>query len=500
MATIAVGGFQHETNTFAPVKASFDKFEQADGWPRLCRGADLIKETKGVHLPLTGAMDTLTTYGYDLFPLSWCSATPSAHVTEGAFERISGQIIEDIEKAMKRPGGLDGVYLDLHGAMVCEHTEDGEGEILRRVRDVVGEDMPIAVSLDLHANVTDLMVEKASVIEIYRTYPHVDMGETGARAARHLHSLLNTGEKWAKAHIKPDFLVPLVFGCTYLPAPSEMYNVVLPELLESDPSVAALSFACGFNLADIKECGPSIIAYAETQEDADRVAKALSDALDERRNGFGGKIFTPDEVVAEAQRIAASADKPVIIADTQDNPGGGGPGDTTGLLRAFVSNKASNTLVGIFNDPAAALKCHEAGIGAEIELSIGGKLQPEDEPFICKVKVLSLGDGVFTGIGPMWGGANFQMGNMALVELESGVRVAIMSKPMQTGDTSMLRHLDIEPENEKIIAVKSSVHFRADFQPIASEVLVVAAEPGPVRADANSLNYKNLRSGVSKTP
>ncbi len=505
MAIIAVGGFQHETNTFAPVKASFSNFEQADGWPRLCRGKDLFSVTKGVHLPLTGAIEVLEATGHDLYPLTWCSATPSAHVTQDAFERVSSMILEDLKKAMKRPGGIDGIYLDLHGAMVCEHMEDGEGELLRLVRDLVGADMPIAVSLDLHANVTELMVENATVLDIFRTYPHVDMGETGARTARHLCNLINTREQWAKSYRKFDFLIPLVFGCTYLPTPKELYEDVLPELLEGDPSIASLSLACGFNLADIYECGPSVVAYGETQEDADRIADKMYNAVLQRQSGFGGKVYQADECIAVAMEKAKRSNKPIIIADTQDNPGGGGPGDTTGLLRAMIRAEASGAIVGIFNDAASAALAHETGLGNDTRFSIGGILMPGDEPYISNAKVIALGDGVFTGTGPMWGGANFQMGNMALVEIalegkEQGVRVAFMSKPMQTGDTSMLRHLGIEPADESIISVKSSVHFRADFQPLAEEILVVAAEPGPVRADGDALVFKNLRDHVRQTP
>ena len=194
--------------------------------------------------------------------------------------------------------------------------------------------------------------------------------------------------------------------------------------------------------------------------------------------------------------LAQDADKPVVIADTQDNPGGGGPGDTTGMLRALVEGEASGAVIAMLIDPASANHAHEVGEGAEVVLDLGGQEFPEDEPYRRTCRVLKLGDGVFTGTGPMWGGANFQLGNMALVET-GGVKVILASKAMQAGDTSMLRHLGLEPAEQSIIALKSSVHFRADFQPLAKEVLVASA-PGPVYADPKRLDFKRIRSGVRR--
>ena len=492
MARIAVGGFQHETNTFAPVKASFEKFERADGWPALCRGEGLFAGVDGVHIPLTGVLDVLRGAGHDLAPLLWCSATPSAHVTKDAFERVAEMFLEDIRAA----GPLDAIYLDLHGAMVTEHLEDGEGELLRRIRDLVGPDLPIAVSLDLHANVTPQMVEMATVMDVFRTYPHVDMGETGARTARHLNKILSSGQRPFKAFRQADFLIALTHGCTYMQPAKTLYEKSLPDILSDNRKLMGLSFAAGFHLADIHDAGPSVLAYAESQEAADKAADKMLAAVNRQEAAFGGKIYEASDAVAEAKRLADGADRPVIIADTQDNPGGGGPGDTTGMLRALVEGGAVGAVMAMIIDPESADHAHEAGEGASVTLNLGGREYPEDLPYRCECKVLKLGDGKFTGTGPMWGGARFQLGNMALVET-GGVKVIIASKAMQAGDTAMLRHLDVEPADQPIIALKSSVHFRADFQPLAKEVLVGAA-PGPVYADPAKLDFKRLRAGVRR--
>lgn len=492
MARIAVGGWQHETNTFAPLKADFAAFEEPGGWPGLSRGREMFDAVEGVHLPITGAMQTLDRHGHELVPLLWCAATPCAHVTEDAFERISEMLLSDLERALP----VDGVYLDLHGAMVCEHFEDGEGEFLRRVRELVGNDLPVAVSLDLHANLTEAMVRHASVIDVFRTYPHVDMGETGARTAAHLHHLIESGERWASALRRTDFVIPLNWGCT-LVDPAKTLYAWLPGLV-TEP-VTAASLACGFHLADIAEMGPGIVTYAREQAAADAAADALLGMVSDAEASFAGGILGPDEAVAAALARLPRATGPVVLADTQDNPGGGGTGDTTGMLRALVQGGATGSVLGLLCDKQAAAAAHAAGVGAELSLELGGKSAAADQqPYAARYNVLALGDGRFTATGPMWLGSRVRLGPMALLEV-SGVRVLVTSKAMQAADQAMFRHLGVEPGEESIMVLKSSVHFRNDFQDIADTILVVAA-PGPVYADPGRLEFHNLRPGIRLVP
>ncbi|MDJ0686017.1 MAG: M81 family metallopeptidase [Alphaproteobacteria bacterium] len=491
---IAIGGFQHETNTFAPVKADFAAFERPDAWPRYVAGPELFDEIAGVHIPITGAVEALQIAGADLVPLSWCSATPSAHVTEEAYERIAGRMVELLAEAMEE-APLDGLFLDLHGAMVCEHLEDGEGALLSRIRALVGPDLPIVISLDLHANVTPEMVEHADLMEIYRHYPHTDMGETGARAARALVRIIESATRPAKAYRQAEFLIPLQWGCTFHDPAESLYRTHLEGLLDQGVS-DSLSFACGFPLADIHHVGPAVVAYDPDPDKAGAAADAMMDAVEKAEAAFAGTIHPPDAGVAYARR--SNGPKPVVIADSQDNPGGGGPGDTTGMLAALLRQRPDSALIGVFSDPQTAEAAHQAGVGGTIQAEIGGKLFPGDAPVSTPARVLALGDGAFKGTGPMWGGANFRLGRMALLDC-GGVHVAIASKPMQAGDQSMFRHLGAEPSDYKIVVVKSSVHFRADFQPIAEEVIVAAA-PGPVYADPGALEWRNIRPGLRTRP
>src|SRR6185436_19838596 len=191
MTRIAVGGFQHETNTFAPSKADYAAFEAGGGWPGAQYGEPIFRAVEGANIPAAGAIAALRAKGHRLVGTAWAAASPSADVTDDAFERITGRLVSELRRSLP----VDGVYLDLHGAMVAESFDDGEGEVLRRVREVVGERVPVVASLDLHANVTRAMIERADGLVAYRTYPHVDMAETGARAARLLDAMLKRGER-----------------------------------------------------------------------------------------------------------------------------------------------------------------------------------------------------------------------------------------------------------------------------------------------------------------
>src|SRR3984885_14465533 len=334
MTRIAVGGFLHETNTFAPTKASYDDFVHGGGWPAMAQGADVLRGMGHINVGLAGFVEQGEANGWELVPTISCAASPSAHVTRDAFERVAKVMIDGIKAA----GQLDAVYLDLHGAMVTEHLDDGEGEILARVRRVIGNDLPLVVSLDLHANVTPRMVEHADALIAYRSYPHVDMADTGRAAADHLAMLLRTQQRLAKAFRQLPFLIPISWQCTSDQPCKSIYQRL--AALESDAG-AAPSFAPGFPAADFFDCGPSVFAYGRTQADADAAADEMTKLIVSHENDFDGRIFTPDEGVRYAMALARHARKPIVIADTQDNPGAGGDSDTTGMLRALVRTNAT---------------------------------------------------------------------------------------------------------------------------------------------------------------
>lgn len=494
MRRIAVAGFQHETNTFGATRATYADFEQADAWPGLLTGEDVITGTAGINLPIDGFVDAAKAAGsYALHPIVWCSAEPCSYVTDDAFERIAQMICAGIRDA----GTLDGVYLDLHGAMVTEFHEDGEGELLARVRNVVGPNLPIAVSLDFHANVTAAMVAHASCMAIFRTYPHIDMAATGARVFAMLERLLD-GEPLCKAFRQAPFLVPLTSQHTGSSPCRELYEdltrLPLGALVSAD-------IAMGFPPADIYDAGVSVVAYATTQNQAERSAEILFESVLAAEERFDDPLLSPSDAVARA--MAYTGTGPVVIADAQDNPGAGATSDTTGLLAALVAGGAQGAVLALLDDPEAAAAAHRAGVGAEIALALGGKSdQPDQRPFDASFRVETLGDGRFAFTGEMYGGSIADLGPTAVLRVltdDANVRVVVGSKRCQCLDRAIFTHVGIEPAEQRIVAVKSSVHFRADFEPIAGAVLIADA-PGAHPCRLDRVPYRNLRPGVRLGP
>jgi microcystin degradation protein MlrC len=492
MTRIAVGGFLHETNTFAPTKATYADFVHGGGWPAMAMGAGVLRTMRNINVGLAGFVETAEAKGWELVPTIACAASPCAHVAKDAFERIAKVMIDGIRNA----GALDAVYLDLHGAMVAEHLDDGEGEILARVREVIGADLPLVVSLDLHANVTSEMIEHADALIAYRTYPHIDMADTGRACARHLARLLQSKDKFAKAFRQLPFLIPISWQCTNDEPCKSIYAKL--AALESD-AVPTLSFAPGFPAADFPGCGPSVFAYGATQADVDAVADRVAALIAGHENDFDGRVFSPDEGVRFAIELSRSANKPIVIADTQDNPGAGGDSDTTGMLRALVRNNARRTAIGVINDPVSARLAHEAGEGATVTLALGGKSGiPGDEPYQASFLVERLSDGNFKASGLYYGGRNMKMGPSACLKI-GDVRVVVGSYKAQLADQAMYRFVGIEPTEQSILVNKSSVHFRADFEPIAAKLIICAA-PGAMPADPAALPWTRLRPGVRIKP
>ncbi|MCA6122858.1 M81 family metallopeptidase [Bradyrhizobium sp. WSM 1704] len=491
MTRIAVGGFLHETNTFAPAKATYDDFVHGGGWPAMTHGAGVLKVMRRINAGLAGFAETAEAHGWELVPTVAAGATPSAHVTKDAFERIVTEMVDGIAAA----GPVDGVYLDLHGAMVTEHLDDGEAEILARVRKTIGHDVPLVASLDLHANVSPEMIAHADALIAYRTYPHVDMADTGRACARHLALLLKSGQRLAKAFRQVPFLIPISWQCTNDQPARGIYQKL--AALESE-AVPTLSFAFGFPAADFRDCGPSVFAYGRTQADADAAADRILALVEGHEDDFDGGIYSPDDGIRYAMELARSATKPIVIADTQDNPGAGGTSDTTGMLRALVRNRASGA-TGVICDPQSARAAHAAGAGATVTLDLGGKSGiPGDAPYRESFVVEQLSDGKFLAPGPFYGGRDMDMGLSACLRI-GDIRVVVASYKAQLADQAMYRYVGIEPTAQKILVNKSSVHFRADFEPIAEKLLICAA-PGAMPADPATLPWKHLRPGIRIKP
>ena len=379
--------------------------------------------------------------------------------------------------------------------MVAEHVDDGEGELLRRIRQVVGRKVPVVCSLDLHANVTELMLHQADALVAYRTYPHVDMAETGERAAVLLKMLMEGGNRLSLAWKRIPFLMPLHGQCTEMEPAKSTYEHL--ELLEQG-SITSMSFTPGFPAADFPECGGVVWGYGTNQSAIEAAVDSLTNHVNEREADWWIDIHKPDEAVQKAMRESKVGNGPVVIADTQDNPGAGGNSNTTGMLRALVENQAEDAALGVLFDPEAAEAAHKTGVGKTITLGLGGEPALGDQPFEGTFTIENLSDGNLTVKGPMMRGAKISLGPTACLRID-GVRVVVGSSKVQMLDRELYRIAGVEPEQMKILVNKSSVHFRADFSPIAHST-IIAESPGPMVADPMNLPWKHLTPGIRIRP
>ena len=490
---IAVAGLQHETNGFAPGTASLADFEAPGGWPRLARGATLRDVLPGTATPMAGALGVLAEAGAEIVPLLWALALPSGPVEHAAFEALTGEIADRLAQAHAE-APLDAVFLELHGAMVTTELEDGEGALLARVREIVGPAVPITASLDAHANVSPEMFALADHLDGYRTYPHIDMRETGARAARRLLVILARGRSYAKAYRPVPYLTSIVAQST-LDAPTARLVSQGVARVE-DVAGGSLTQTFGFALADVADAGPAVLAYAETQDAADGLANETLAAWLQAEPEFGATLLAPADAVREASELAQRSDLhgPVVIADVQDNPGGGGAGDTTCLLRALLDADAAGTLhadalVVHVKDAAAVARAVAAGVLGAIDGPLGGRSDPEHgAPIEGAFTVAALGDGSFTGEGPMYAGNAIRLGDVALLT-RGHVSVIVAGRAMQASEPALIRHLGLDPASVPILVLKSSVHFRGAYQDIARAILLALA-PGRVTMDLAELAFR----------
>ncbi len=490
---IAVGGFHHETNTFSPAHTPYEEFLKADGWPGLLSGKDLLTVLPALNLPLGGFLNAAQ--GNNIFPTTWANAEPYGPVTRDAFEKISNAILDQLPD----PATLDAVYLDMHGAMVAEHVEDGEGELLSLIRNRIGSELPLVISLDFHANLTPRMFEHADVITIFRTYPHLDMAQTGQRVFDLLLQMLSSGKKLAKAYRQVPYLIPLSSQHTgSVPCSKWLQKIEEPQ----DDGIDSVDIAYGFPPADIFNCGPAVVTYGNCDTKVSEIAERYLKLMIESESEFEDLVLPGDDAV----KLAIEKGRPgqtIVIADVQDNPGAGGSADTTGVLEALIAQKAQHAVIGSLFDPVAAASAHQAGCGSTISIELGGHNGPAGViPFQGEFIVETLSDGAFICEGAMLGGVELQLGPMALLKVansDADVRIAVTSERFQCLDQGLFRELGVEPSEQAIVVVKSTVHFRADFEPIASEILM-AEFPGNHPCSLKAVNYKNLRPGLRLVP
>jgi len=495
---IAIGGLQHETNTFASLPTTLNDFVQGAAWPGLTEGAAVLETFKNSNIPITGFIDAARQNAphWDLYPLLWASAEPSGYVQQDAFDHLSDLFLKHLDST-EEP---DAIFLELHGAMVTPQHPDAEAELLRRIRVKVGNDIPIAVSLDLHGNLSPAFFELASAVTIYRTYPHVDLAETGARAQVLLAQLLEHGGSLARAMRQVNYIIPITAQSTFHEPAKSLYEG-LPQH-ECD-GVFSTDIALGFPPADIPDNGPTVFAYGTDQPSVDQAADALLRSLQQSESRFVNPMIDVEDAVDRALVAKDSLSKPIVIADPQDNPGAGGTGNTTGILTALLNAGATDTALSMIWDPLTAAAAHKAGQGGTMDICLGGqKGQAGNEPVRCEAQIERLTDGVFTFTGAMYAGSTASLGQCAVLRLtpdHADIRVVVVSVRCQNADLALFSAFGIDPLKQKILVVKSAVHFLAAYDPIAHEVLYAKA-PGENLCDLAELPFTRLRPTVKVGP
>lgn len=476
MKRIAIAGFQHETNTFAPGETTLSHFVRQGAWPALTRGNEIFETFRNLNIPISGFINNCQ---HKLEPILWAMAEPGGYVSEDAFETISGEIVEGIYSL-----NPDGVYLDLHGAMVTKKFDDAEAELLGRIRKKMGFEFPISISLDLHANISKALFDGASVISIYRTYPHVDFAQTGARASNLLERALSG--PIAKAFRQGDYLMPITAQSTEFEPAKYIYSQL------AEYSSISIDLAMGFPPADIPDCGPAIVCYADSQAKADMDADEVLELLKAKEFQFEARLVSAEQAVKRGMEILG----PVVISDPQDNPGAGGTGDTTGILRALLDAGAEDAILGVLHDPASVKKAHDAGLAAVIELELGGAHQEFSQPIKTVVCVEALTDGIFQCSGPMFKGSNANLGPMACCRISNtSIKVVIAAERSQNLDQEFFRSVGIEPVEHSIICVKSAIHFMADYKQITNNI-IFATSPGANPCQLSDIAYTKLRPQI----
>jgi microcystin degradation protein MlrC len=479
---------RHETNTFSPIPtpvADFGRIGPTDG---PARGDEALRVYAKTNNPVAAYIDIAAEEGAELvFPIA-ANAHPSAPAPGEIIDLCSDAICDAVRK------GCDALFLDLHGAMVTQEHDDGEGDLLSRVR-AVAPDLPIAVALDFHTNLSAKIVDNATVIAGYRTYPHIDMYETGDRAGRTLIRALNGEVNPVMAWHSLPVLTHMNRHAPSMQPMKDMYAKAIAAEEEGTVLNASI-FGC-FPLADIPHVGLSAIVVADG--DKDGAERLLYDILNEgweRREEF---VFPVEPIEKSISEAKALNDGPVVLVDHGDNCGSGGNQDVMAVLAEVLRQDLDNVCAGPFCDPESVAQMIDAGIGAQITLQLGGKVDMpamglKGEPLEVTGTVRRITDGSFTITGPMFTGVKFNIGRCAVLDTGK-VEIVVSEGRYEPFDVGAFTHAGIDPSRKKYVLLKTRQHFRAGFEPLAKHIVMVSG-PGTCTSDYSLFPWKNLRRPV----
>ncbi len=477
---------RHETNTFSPLQTELDSFRRGTGLNGPAYGEHARDACVGTNSAAAAYLDLAASMGAELEFAICANAVPSGVVTRAAFESLCTSVLDAVH------GGCDAVLLDLHGAMVAEGYPDAEGELLRRVREAVPAGTPIGVALDFHANFSPALLQHASAITGYCTYPHIDVYETGVRVGRTIQAML-------AGAVDPVMLwrrLPMLTHMLRQTPQTQPMKDIMDRAMQAEASGEVLNASVfgGFPLADIPHVGLSIVVVADRSK---RVAgEALLDELADmawaRRDDF---IF-PTEPVQQSIAYAKSlTEGPVILVDHGDNCGAGGTTDVMAVLKEVIEQGLEDVVAGPFWDPAAVSHVFEAGVGAQVTLDLGGNtdmpaLKLNGQPLRVSAAVEALTDGNYTVTGPMYTGTKLSLGRTAILRVGT-IRIFISERPQEPYDTGVFTHAGVDPAQCKYVLLKSRQHFRAGFEPFARHIVLVSG-PGVCSSDYALFPFEHL--------
>jgi microcystin degradation protein MlrC len=491
---LLLASFKHETNTFSPVPTPAERFF---GYrPNMLTGEAAVAAHRGTGSALGGFLAVAEAAGAQMRLAVAADANPSGPVHDEAFEAISALILDAV-----RQGGWDGILLDLHGAMVTQSHEDGEGELLRRLR-AIDPVTPVGVTLDMHANVYDDMVRLATVLTGYHTYPHVDVREAGELCARVLVRAIR-GEvrpvmRWAN---RP--MLPHVMRQGTHAEPNRGLQAACREH-ETAGRVLACSLFVGFPHADIREAGLSVVVCTDDQPaQAESIRDALLDRAWAARQDFV-YVSTPlAESVSQARALGASHEPgrtgPIVLLDHCDNVASGGTMDTTAVLAEVLRQDLQDALFYAIHDPESVRQAIAAGVGNELTLMLGGhaampSIGAPAAPLQVTARVRRITDGEYTLRGPMGAGASARNGPTVVLQV-GGVEIVVMSLYQEPADLECFHSVGVDPTRKRFVIIKSRVHWRAGLGSLAREV-VECAGVGVTTSDYSLLRFEKVRRPI----
>lgn len=496
MPRYVVAVMRHETNTFSPVPTPLAAFGRGSGGDSPAAGQAAIDFYRDTNSPVAAFFDLIEAEGAEMVVPIAANAHPSAPCSAETFDHMAGRIVDAVK------AGCDAAFLDLHGAMVAEGYSDGEGELLKRIR-AIAPDLPVAVALDYHTNLSAEMVENADVVTVYRTYPHIDMYETGERCGRTLLRKL-------KGEVEPVMFwhsLPILSHMNVHAPSRPPMQAIMERAIQAEGSgeVLNVSMIGGFPLADIPHVGLGciVVGDAKAAGGADRAEALLYDLMGmawDSRADFEYRFDPIDKSVAEAKAAADKAgDGPVLLIDHGDNAGAGGQQDTMTVLKEVFAQGLEDVLAGPIRDSETVAKAIEAGIGAQVTLPVGGKrdvpaLNLKGEPLEITGKVTRISNGRFVITGPMMTGMRSNIGRCVVIDTGK-VQVVVSEGAYEPFDVGCFTHLGIDPAEKRFVVLKTRQHFRAGFEPLAKDIVMVAG-PGPCTSDYELFPWKDVRRPI----